>query len=76
MSEHQHDVQAGPPSSRHPHAWLIWVVAGIGGALLLIDHWAHIFGILPYLVLLACPLMHVFMHKGHRHGRHQEERKE
>jgi hypothetical protein len=22
-------------------------------------------GALPYLLLLACPLMHVFMHRGH-----------
>ncbi|MGW5837864.1 DUF2933 domain-containing protein [Methylorubrum extorquens] len=22
---------------------------------------------LPYLLLLACPLMHHFMHRGHRH---------
>jgi hypothetical protein len=25
-------------------------------------------GILPYLLLLACPLMHVFMHRGHGAG--------
>jgi hypothetical protein len=23
---------------------------------------------LPYLILLACPLMHLFMHHGHGHG--------
>lgn len=27
---------------------------------------------LPWLVLLACPLMHVFMHGGHQHGGHQQ----
>ncbi len=25
----------------------------------------HFMGALPYLLLLACPLMHVFMHGGH-----------
>jgi hypothetical protein len=25
-------------------------------------------GALPYLVFLACPLMHIFMHGGHGHG--------
>ena len=34
---------------------------------LLTEHTAHVFGILPYLLLLACPLMH-FMHHGHGHG--------
>jgi Protein of unknown function (DUF2933) len=53
---------------KHPVAWIVWAVAGVGAALLVIDHWAHVFGVLPYLILLACPLMHLFMHRGHRHG--------
>jgi hypothetical protein len=32
---------------------------------LLTEHRAHVFGVLPFLILLACPLMHVFMHHGH-----------
>ena len=31
-------------------------------------HSAHLLGALPYLLLLACPLMHIFMHGGHGHG--------
>jgi hypothetical protein len=31
------------------------------------EHWAHIFGYLPYTLFLACPLMHLFMHHGHGH---------
>ena len=34
---------------------------------LLSEHAAHAFGALPYVLLLACPLMHAFMHHG-RHG--------
>ena len=30
---------------------------------------AQLFGILPYVLLLACPFLHVFMHGGH--GRHE-----
>lgn len=37
----------------------------IGGFFLLTEHRAHVLGILPYLLILACPLMHLFMHKGH-----------
>lgn len=36
---------------------------------LLRDHWGHALGALPYLLFLACPLMHLFMHHGH--GRHE-----
>ena len=58
-------------------AWLIWIVAAVGVGLLVIDHWAHVFGVLPYVVLLACPLMHVFMHRshgGHANGaRHEHQ---
>ncbi len=36
------------------------------GFFLFTEHRAHLFGILPYLLLLACPLMHLFMHRGQR----------
>jgi len=37
------------------------------------EHYAHALGVLPYLLLLACPLMHLFMHHGHgAHGGHRE----
>ena len=35
---------------------------------LLTEHTAHVFGALPYLLLAACPLMHLFHHRDHRHG--------
>lgn len=36
--------------------------------LLLSEHRAHFLGALPLLLLLSCPLVHVFMHHGHRHA--------
>ena len=46
------------------------------GVYLLWTHTGHVVAALPYLILLACPLMHIF---GHRHGgnknqHHQEKR--
>ncbi len=38
---------------------------------LFVEHREHVFEFLPYLILLLCPLMHVFMHGGH--GRHGEK---
>ena len=29
------------------------------------EHRAHLLGALPYLLLLLCPAMHLFMHHGH-----------
>ena len=53
--------------SRYGIGWLVLV--GVAAWFLWTEHRAHLFGALPWLVLLACPLMHVFMHRGH-HGHH------
>ena len=37
----------------------------IAAFLLLSEHRAHLLGYLPFLLLLACPLLHLFMHGGH-----------
>ncbi|WP_396586529.1 DUF2933 domain-containing protein [Bermanella sp. R86510] len=40
---------------------------------LLIEHRQHVWQYLPFLILLACPLMHLFMHGGHGgHGGHDD----
>jgi hypothetical protein len=42
-------------------------LAAAGLFWLLEEHWRHVLGYLPYLLFLACPLMHLFMHHGHAH---------
>ncbi|CAN7791984.1 DUF2933 domain-containing protein [Caballeronia sp. LjRoot34] len=37
----------------------------IGGFYLVTEHRAHLYGWWPFLFILACPLMHLFMHHGH-----------
>jgi hypothetical protein len=51
---------------RNKVAWIVFAI--IAGFYLWTEHRAHLLGVLPYLVLLACPLMHLFMHHGHDHG--------
>ena len=64
-----------PPSFwRSPAGWALAVVVAVGGFYLVTEHTAHLFGALPYLFLLACPLMHVFMHRGHGHKGHGQHR--
>lgn len=32
---------------------------------LVTEHTAHFFGFLPFGIFLLCPLLHIFMHRGH-----------
>jgi len=41
---------------------------GIITFFLVTEHTAHFFGILPYALLLLCPLLHLLMHD--KHGEH------
>ena len=60
------------------------VLGAIAGYFLLTEHRAHFFTALPFLLLLACPLMHMFMHGGHSghsggdagDGQHHDDRQE
>jgi hypothetical protein len=48
--------------------------AAIAAFFLFSEHRAHLFGVLPFAFLLACPLLHVLMHGGHGgHGSHSQE---
>jgi len=47
----------------------------IVATLIIYEHTIHVLGLLPFLFVLACPLMHLFMHHGHGHG-HSEQRPE
>lgn len=66
------------PARRGPSRSTIVLIAflAIGGFFLLTEHRAHVFGFLPYLLVLACPLMHLFHHGGHgghRHGHGRDD---
>ena len=69
-----HDHQS--PVNRNSSFIFICVLIGfllVAGYFLVMEHKAHLEGALqylPYLLLLACPLMHLFMH--HDHGGHGE----
>lgn len=45
---------------------------GIGGFYLVTEHRAHLYGILPWLLLAAVPFLCIFMHLGHGHGGHDD----
>jgi hypothetical protein len=41
------------------------VLLAVAAFYLWTEHRAHLLGALPYIILLACPVMHHFMHHGH-----------
>lgn len=76
MPEHHHS------NDRHENENWLFSRTGIGtlGALAILGflvyrgHSAHLLGLLPYALLFACPLMHIFMHHGHGgHGHRRDQ---
>ncbi len=63
--EHSSDHVDSPPFWRSRYGIGLLVFGAIAAYFLLTEHLAHVVGALPLLILLACPLMHVFMHHGH-----------
>lgn len=62
-------------TNAHQHAqrrsrskWVFILFALIALFFLVSEHRAHLFGALPFLLLLACPLLHFFHGHGHHHG--------
>lgn len=53
---------------RTPGGFALLGFAAIAAFFLLAEHRAHALGWLPWLILLACPLLHVFMLRGHGGG--------
>lgn len=68
--DHDHDE----PNRRARGFWRsryavgLLVFAAIALFFLLTEHRAHALGALPYLLLAAFPLLHIFMHRGLGHG--------
>jgi len=66
---HRHVERTRGSSSRAK--WVFVGFLAVAVFLLFTEHRAHVLGFLPWLLLLACPLMHLFMHGGHgNHGEH------
>ena len=50
----------------HMPMWLgVCLLLAIAGFFLWEEHRAHLLGALLYLFLLLCPVIHLFMHRGH-----------
>lgn len=60
---------AEPTSQRGPLRIPLWVgvcfFLAVATFFLWEEHKAHILGVLPYVLVLLCPIVHLFMHRGH-----------
>ncbi|MFZ5590011.1 MAG: DUF2933 domain-containing protein [Pseudomonadota bacterium] len=68
MSEHHEHLKHG---RRARINWALIGFLAIAAFFLLSEHRAHALGILPFALLLLCPLLHLFGHGGH--GKHRDE---
>lgn len=68
-----HDHSQPNPFWGSRYSFGLLVFGGIALYFLLSEHRAHFFGALPLLLVVACPLMHVFMHHGHGGHAHRNK---
>lgn len=64
-SEHRHEPPASPAGGWSREKIVLVGFLVVAGFYLFTEHRAHLYGALPWLLLAACPLMHLFMHGGH-----------
>jgi len=69
MADHSHENR---PSSGGSGRWVFWGFVLIAAFFLVTEHRAHVFQYLPFLLIAACPLLHVFHGHG-GHGGHREK---
>lgn len=64
----QPHVEHSPPNPRS--AWTVAAIACLlmAAAYVVILHWQHVLPVVPVVILLLCPLIHLFHHRGHRHA--------
>ena len=67
MQDHQNpENRDSPQGNGWPRANIVFLAfLAVAAFYLITEHRAHVFGYLPFLLLLACPFLHMFMHGGH-----------
>jgi len=73
MNEREHHSKDAEPRRGLPTKWVLAGFVLIAGYFLLAEHRAHVIQFLPFLLLLACPLLHLFHGHGGRGGGHRHD---
>lgn len=66
-------IQSSCPWWKSSKGIAVLIALAALGLYLIIVHQQHVLGVLPFLVILLCPLSHLFMHGKHEH--HHEDEK-
>ena len=79
VHEHYVDMNQTHDSWLNRHRWISYGALAVIAYYLLTEHLQHVIAYLPFLILAACPIMHIFMHHGHNrhddHGNQEQEKK-
>lgn len=68
----QHGTGAANETWKRRAIWGGYCFLAVAAFFLWTEHRAHVLGALPYVIALACPIIHLFMHRGHHRGAHQD----
>jgi len=71
MNHSSHEPPGPSPVWSLPMKICFLGLLGITAFFIIGEHWVHVAGVLPWLLILLCPLMHLFMHGGH--GAHSQD---
>ncbi len=63
-----------PPWYKTPAVLIYFGFMGIAAFFLIMEHRAHLYKALPFLIILICPLMHFFMHGQHSDHHHTSKK--
>ena len=59
------DAPGRPSRLRSPSGLLLLAIVALAAVYPVAEHGDHLVALLPFAVILLCPLMHLFMHGGH-----------
>ncbi|MBI5273744.1 MAG: DUF2933 domain-containing protein [Chlamydiales bacterium] len=54
--------------------YLVYLLLIVGGIYLIVYHGAHLYTILPFLIVLLCLLMHLFHNKHHGNNKGNQDK--
>jgi hypothetical protein len=69
-----HNHPSPPPFWRSRTGLALFGFLAIAGFFLFTEHRAHVLGFLPFLLLLLCPLLHLFHGHGEQGTKHDHRR--